>query len=260
MGGKLLIIHYTLLIIIVSLKNFRGSVSFSGILYLIATPIGNLDDISCRVINTLKNCDKLFVEDTRVFKKLAKGFGIDTPAESYYEHNELEQIPSIIEALKTGAEIGLVSDAGTPLISDPGYKLVRECRKNNIRVSAIPGAFAGVIALSISGFETDSFAFFGFLPHKPGKKEKALIRALESPMASIFYESPHRIKKTLKMLKDLEPDREVFIARELTKMHEETIYGKAKAVWEELEKRSSIKGELVFILRRKGGIRVCKEL
>lgn len=218
-------------------------------LYVVATPIGNLDDISFRAIETLKSVDLILAEDTRHFSKLKNRFEIETVVKSYHEHNEQKRTAEVVELLKSGKSVALVSDAGTPTISDPGYRIVRACRDEDIAVSPIPGPAAFLAALSASGLPTHAFTFEGFLPHKPGKKKKMVQDALAREHTSIFYESPHRILKSLKLIVELDPDREISIARELTKSFEEIITDSSKNVLDQLEKRSSIKGEIVLLMR-----------
>ena len=186
-----------------------------GILYLVSTPIGNRADISLRALETLKKTEILLCEDTRKTKMLLEFYEIFGPQlVSYYEPVEEAKIPQVIEWLKDGKIISLVSNAGTPLISDPGFKLVRECVRQKIKVEAIPGASALLAALTISGLPTDKFTFLGFLPKKDGKKEKLL---KEIKYTTIAYESPYRLVKTLEMLNKLMAEAEVVICRELTK-------------------------------------------
>ena len=192
-----------------------------GILYLVSTPIGNRADISLRALETLKKTEILLCEDTRKTKMLLEFYEIFGPQlVSYYEPVEEAKIPQVIEWLKDGKIISLVSNAGTPLISDPGFKLVRECVRQKIKVEAIPGASALLAALTISGLPTDKFTFLGFLPKKDGKKEKLL---KEIKYTTIAYESPYRLVKTLEMLNKLMAEAEVVICRELTKKFEETL-------------------------------------
>jgi len=229
----------------------------SGQLYVVATPIGNLADFSPRARDTLGKVALICCEDTRVFGKLAQQFGIGTPKLSYHEQNESSRVEEILARLRQGDDIALVSDAGTPGISDPGYRIVRACRKEGIAVTAIPGPSASVAALSISGLPTDRFYFEGFLPVKKGKKESTLKQLLALEVTAICYESPHRIENSLRMLGDLAPQREVFLARELTKLYEETIFGTAEEILArfhsgESDKASrSIKGEIVLIISGK---------
>ena len=196
-------------------------------LYIISTPIGNLGDITKRAVETLKNLDILLVEDTRVSGKLLKNFDIDTKMVSFNEYSEKTKTATIISLLKEGKTVGIISDAGTPLISDPGFFLVREAVKNNIKVTAIPGPTALIYALSISGLPTDKFIFLGYLPKKEGKKTnilKNLKKASEYITATvIFYESPYRLLATLRNINEVFGDIDVVVCRELTKIHEEVL-------------------------------------
>ncbi len=224
----------------------------SATLWVVATPIGNLEDFSTRAVNVLQTVHKVYAEDTRRFGKLAARYSIQTDARSCFEGNEKARVEEILSLLRAGNDIALVSEAGTPCISDPGFRVVAACREEGINVSCVPGASAAIAALSVSGFETDKFSFAGFLPQKSGRREKALKEALEHPAASIFYESPHRILKALDQLQSLSPQRDIFIAREMTKLHEEFIRGSAEEVYQLLASRPSIKGEFVLILRGAG--------
>ena len=218
-------------------------------LYVVSTPIGNLNDISPRAIEVLKSVSVILCEDTRTFGKLAGHFSIKTKLLSYHDHNEIKRSEEIIALLESGQSIALVSDAGTPTISDPGYRVINACHGHNISVSPIPGPSAIIAALSCSGFETHKFNFGGFLPVKDGKRRTALTEALEFESTSVFYESPYRILKSLKALKELEPGREIVVARELTKKFEEILRGTAEEIYETLSSRSSIKGEFVLLVR-----------
>ena len=198
-----------------------------GILYVISTPIGNLGDITKRAIETLNNLDILLVEDTRVSGKLLKNFDIDVKMISFNEYSEKAKTDSIINFLKNGQKVGIISDAGTPLISDPGFLLVREAIKNDIKVIAIPGPTALIYALSVSGLPTDKFIFMGYLPKKEGKRTnilKNLKKASEYITSTvIFYESPYRLLATLRNIKEVFGDIDIVICRELTKLHEEVL-------------------------------------
>lgn len=230
-----------------------------GTLYLVATPIGNLGDFAPRAVEVLKQADLVLAEDTRTFRKLASRFDISTPVESCHEHNERRKTKELIERLQNGKVLALTSDAGTPLLSDPGYHLVNAAHKAGIPVRCIPGPSAITAALALSGFEPHRFIFEGFLPPKSGRRTEALRRALGSGATVIFFESPHRIVKTLAELVRQAPDVEVCVARELTKMHEECLRGSAAKIYAELAGRPAVKGELVLLLRagsraRKGEI------
>ncbi|MCB0345358.1 MAG: 16S rRNA (cytidine(1402)-2'-O)-methyltransferase [Bdellovibrionales bacterium] len=221
----------------------------SGTLYVVATPIGNLDDFSSRALSVLRSVDIILAEDTRNFGRLAKRFEISTKALSYHDHNESSRAQDILAQLAQGKSAALVSDAGTPTLSDPGYRIVKACREADVSVIPIPGPSAAIAALSVSGFETDRFSFFGFLPQKPGKREKTVREALASECCVILYESVHKICKTLGLIASIEPQRDLFLAREMTKIHEEYLSGTAKELAGELESRSSVKGEFVLIIR-----------
>ncbi|HLA03838.1 MAG TPA: 16S rRNA (cytidine(1402)-2'-O)-methyltransferase [Patescibacteria group bacterium] len=196
-----------------------------GILYVISTPIGNLGDITKRAIETLKNLDILLVEDTRVSGKLLKNFDINVKMVSFNEYSEKTKTDLIINLLKDGKKVGIISDAGTPLISDPGFLLVREAIKNGIKVIAIPGPTALIYALTVSGLPTDKFIFLGYLPKKGGKRTnilKNLKKASEYITTTvIFYESPYRLLAALRNINEVFGDVDIVICRELTKLHEE---------------------------------------
>jgi len=213
-------------------------------LYIIATPIGNLKDITLRALEILKQVDLILAEDTRRTGKLLHHYGISNKMLSYNDINKKQRTKKIIELLKQGKDIALVSDSGTPGISDPGFYITREAIKNNIQIFPIPGPTAFVAALICSGLPTDKFSFYGFLPKKQGQKTKILQNIQQT---TIFYESPHRIQKTLKLMNDIIPEKDLVIARELTKKFEEFIRGTVKEVYAKL-KNKKIKGELVLIL------------
>lgn len=197
----------------------------SSKLYIVPTPIGNLKDITLRAIETLKNSDLILAEDTRTSKKLLKEYGIETQLRSFHQHNEHKVLKNIIDELKSGKQISIISDAGTPGISDPGYLLVRECIVQEIEIETLPGATAFIPALINSGFPNHNFIFEGFLPLKKGRKSKLEELAKES-RTFILYESPHRLVKTLNQLNEnLGENRKVSVSRELTKIHEETKRG-----------------------------------
>ena len=206
-------------------------------LYLVPTPIGNLEDITLRAIRILKEVDLILAEDTRTSGILLKHLEIKKPLKSYHIHNEHKSLQSIIAQLKEGTSMALISDAGTPAISDPGFLLVRECLKNEITIECLPGPTAFVPALVKSGFATDRFVFEGFLPHKKGRQTR-LQQIAEEPKTTVLYESPHRLLKTLEQLESLlDPERKVSVSRELTKMYEETITG-----------TGNVKGEIVIVI------------
>ncbi|MBU8848336.1 MAG: 16S rRNA (cytidine(1402)-2'-O)-methyltransferase [Desulfobacterales bacterium] len=215
----------------------------SGTLYIVATPVGNLEDITFRAIKTLKQADLIAAEDTRHSKKLLSHYGIQTKLVSCHEHNEANKIPQIITHLKTGLNIALICDAGTPTISDPGYKLVAAVAREKISVIPIPGCSAAIAGLSVSGLPTDSFLFSGFLPKKQQKQQHALESVKNQTSTLIFYESPRRIKILINNMLNILGDRKACLAREITKIHEEYIRGSLSEILQKLDKKDSIKGE-----------------
>ncbi len=220
-----------------------------GTLYLVGTPIGNLEDITLRALKTLKVADLIACEDTRQTLKLLNHYGIEKPTISYHEHNELTRAAELVVHLENGDNIALVTDAGTPGVSDPGYRLVALAVRHHIPVVPIPGPSAFLSALVASGLPTDSFRFSGFLPAKAGARRTVLESILDSPLTQIFYEAPHRIEETLREIVEvLGPERHVVIAREVTKLHEEFIRGRADAVLEEMERRGEPKGEITLLI------------
>ena len=216
-------------------------------IYIVPTPIGNLDDITLRAINVLKDVDLILCEDTRRSKKLLVHYEIETPLRSHHKFNEHQEVDIIIEKIKCGTKVALISDAGTPGISDPGYLIVRTCIQNNIEIDCLPGPTAFVPALINSGIPSDKFIFEGFLPVKKGRKTRLEILSKEE-RTMVFYESPHKILKTLNdFLIHFGSNRKVSISRELTKIYEETIRGTIHSVLESLTEKS-IKGEIVVIV------------
>ena len=223
-----------------------------GILYICGTPIGNLEDITLRVLKILKKVNLIATEDTRHTKKLLNHYQINTRVTSYYEYNKLKKAPYLVEILKNGQDIALVSDAGMPGISDPGYELINLVLKNNIKIIPVPGVSALITALVISGLPTDKFVFEGFLPRKI-KERKKYFKSIENEERTvIFYETPHRLKKALKDMLEILGDRKVVIARELTKLYEEIIRGKLSQVLTEISTKE-VKGEITLIVQ--GGIK-----
>lgn len=218
-----------------------------GILYVVATPLGNLEDMTLRGIRMLKEVDLIAAEDTRTTKKLLKRYEIHTPQTSYFEHNELKKAKALLARLKAGQKIALVSEAGTPGISDPGFRLIGHAISHNIPVVPIPGASAALAALSVSGLPTDSFLFLGFLPAKPSKRRKAMAGWKDMDRTIILYESPHRLVGTLRDLLEIFGDREIVIARELTKAFEEVLRGTISQVLEQLGKKR-IRGEITLVI------------
>ena len=223
----------------------------NGILYVVPTPIGNLEDITFRAVRILQQVDTIVCEDTRQTVKLLSHLKISKPLISFYTQNQLKRIPQIITTLKEGKNIALVSDCGTPAISDPGYYLIKEAIDNDITVVPLPGACALITALVGSGITTDSFVFLGFLRRKPGKMKKELELAKQTETTIIFYESPHRILKTLEICKEVfGDDVNVVLARELTKKFEEFIRGSITDVINNLSNRQ-ILGEFAVIISNK---------
>lgn len=218
-----------------------------GKLYIVPTPIGNLKDMTFRAIEVLKEVDLVLAEDTRTSGKLLKHFEIHTPLQSHHMHNEHKTIDGLIAKLKSGSTIALISDAGTPAISDPGFLLTRACIENHIEVDCLPGATAFVPALVNSGLPNEKFVFEGFLPVKKGRQTRLQILA-EETRTMIFYESPHKLIKTLTNFCEYFGDeRPVSVSRELTKLYEETVRGTAKEILEHFTKKPP-KGEIVIIV------------
>lgn len=219
-------------------------------LYLVPTPIGNLDDMTVRAVKTLQEVSLILAEDTRTSRPLLNHFNITTPVQAHHLFNEHQSVAGIVQRLKSGEDIALITDAGTPTISDPGFLLVRECVKNNVEVRALPGATAFVPALVCSGLPAERFTFEGFLPHKKGRQSK--LEALkEEKRTMIFYESPHRIGKTLEQFREIFGDeRQVSISREISKKFEETIRGTLLEI-STLYKDKQAKGEFVIVLAGK---------
>jgi len=223
-----------------------------GILYLVASPIGNLEDITFRAVRILKECDLIACEDTRHTLKLLNHYGIEKPLISYHEHNETERSGELIVRLRDGSSVALISDAGMPLVADPGYRLVTAAVAEGISVRPIPGASALVTALAASGLPTDSFRFGGFLPPKSGQRSSVLETLKSEQSTLIFYEAPHRILDTLVDVDRVMGARLVVIARELTKTHEEFLRGTARQVLEILQARPAVKGEITLLIGKAG--------
>lgn len=220
-------------------------------LYLVATPIGNLEDITFRAVRILKEADLIACEDTRQTQKLLTHYGIKTRTVSYHEHNEITKAAELVVDLEGGAKIALVTDAGMPGISDPGFRLIALAIRHHVPVIPIPGASAFLAALVASGLPTDSFRFSGFLPPKSGQRRKLFESVLESPRTQVFYEAPHRLLETLAEVVDiLGPDRHIVVAREVTKMHEEFLRGRASEVLDQLNNRGEVKGEITLLIAK----------
>jgi 16S rRNA (cytidine1402-2'-O)-methyltransferase len=219
----------------------------AGVLYVVATPIGNLEDISLRALRILKEVDLIAAEDTRHTRILLDHYEIRTPLVSYHEHNEKTQAPRLAERLAHGEDVALVSYAGTPAISDPGYRLVVEALRIGIRVTPIPGASALASALSASGLPTDRFVFEGFLPSKKSERESRLEALRGERRTVVFYEAPHRLKDALTAMQRILADREIVVGRELSKIHEEFLRGTIDEVIAQLAERE-VKGEITIIV------------
>ncbi|MHA6252922.1 16S rRNA (cytidine(1402)-2'-O)-methyltransferase [Oceanobacillus sp. CAU 1775] len=219
----------------------------AGAIHIVPTPIGNLEDITYRALNTLKTVELIAAEDTRNTKKLLNYFEISTPLTSYHEHNIKEKTGSLIAKAKDGAQIALVSDAGMPAISDPGYELVQEAIAEGVRVIVLPGANAALQALVGSGLPTDTFYFYGFLPRKKKDKENVLQQLKRLPTTIIFYESPFRVKDTLQAIQSELGNRQVAIARELTKRFEEYVRGTVEEVLD-WATTNELRGEFVLVI------------
>jgi 16S rRNA (cytidine1402-2'-O)-methyltransferase len=220
-------------------------------LYLVATPIGNLEDISYRAVRVLSEVPVIACEDTRQTRKLLDHYGIRTPAVSYHEHNEKERSEELAGRLARGESVALVSDAGTPLVSDPGYRLVRRAIEAGVRVVPIPGASALLAALAASGLPVDAFRFGGFLPHKASQRRRELESHAGETATLIYYEAPHRLRESLEEIATaLGPDRPVTVARELTKVHEEFLRGPASEVARAVAAREAVKGEITLLIGR----------
>jgi 16S rRNA (cytidine1402-2'-O)-methyltransferase len=219
-----------------------------GELFIIATPIGNLEDMTFRAIRVLKEADLIAAEDTRHSAKLLRHYGISTGTTSYFEHNEKAKGREIIKRLLDGKSVALITDAGTPAISDPGYRLVKLAVENNIRVTAVPGASALTAALSVSALPTDDVRFMGFVPSSGGDRGSFLKKMRGVATTFVFYDSPGRLLKTLNNILELLGDLDIVIARELTKLHEELIRGKVSEVIEKFDDKK-LRGEITVILR-----------
>ncbi len=219
----------------------------NGTLYVVATPIGNLEDFSKRGRRILAAVDRILAEDTRVTRRLCRHFEIATPIESFHEGNEDRKTARVLERMEEGLSFALVSDAGTPLVSDPGFLLVREVRSAGLEIVPVPGPSAAIAALSVSGLPMDRFAFLGFVPRKAGKARNWFEAAPDETL--VVYETPHRIRRTLAILADLWPNRDIALLRELTKVHEEYLGGTAKEILDALEPEKD-RGEFVLVIGR----------
>ncbi len=229
----------------------RGASVGGPSLYLVATPIGNLEDITLRALRVLKEVDLIACEDTRQTLKLLSHYGIQTRTISYHEHTEMTKAAELVVDLESGAKIALVTDAGMPGISDPGFRLIALAIRHHVPVVPIPGASAFLAALVASGLPTDSFRFSGFLPAKSGQRRKLLESIKDSPRTQVFYEAPHRLLETLAdVCEVLGEARHVVVAREVTKIHEEFLRGRAQEVLSELKSRGEVKGEITLLIAK----------
>jgi 16S rRNA (cytidine1402-2'-O)-methyltransferase len=218
-----------------------------GKLLIVGTPLGNLADMSPRAVAALKSADLILCEDTRHTRKLLTHFGINRPTDSYHEHNEDQKAGSLIERIERGETLALVSDAGMPVISDPGYRIVRLARERGVAVEPIPGPFAGVLALASSGIAPLPFTFLGFTPHRQGERRDFYRTAAELAHTVVIYESPERVIASLEDALEVLGDAEVTVARELTKMHEELLSGTIGEVLAVLRQRERVHGEITLV-------------
>jgi 16S rRNA (cytidine1402-2'-O)-methyltransferase len=223
-----------------------------GTLYIVATPIGNLEDMTLRALRVLREVDAIACEDTRQSSKLLNHFGISKPVVSYHEHNETGRAAELVKRMESGASVALVTDAGTPLVSDPGYRLVQAAIAAGVTVVPIPGVSALVTALSAAGLPTDTFRFCGFLPAKSSQRKKALEGLKGETGTLLFYETPHRILDALDDIDSVMGARPVVVARELTKLHEEFLRGTAAQIRAQLAARPTVKGEITLLIGKGG--------
>ena len=226
-----------------------------GRCHLVATPIGNLGDIGLRALAVLSAADIVFAEDTRHTRRLLDRYGIKVPLASYHDHNKVRVVPDIVSRLKDGEKVAVVSDAGMPCISDPGFTLTRALLQEDLPWTVIPGPSSTVTALVLSGYSPDRFLYLGYAPRKKGQRRTFLEMALEEPGTVLIFESCHRIRSTLEILGELDPARQVAVAREISKIHEETLRGNADQLLEILTGKR-LKGELVMVLQGRGGRRL----
>lgn len=238
-------------------KSFKGQSQY-GILYLVPTPIGNLQDMTFRAVDTLKNVDIICAEDTRNTGLLLKRFEIATKQVSFHEHNAFEKLPDLIELLKTGKSLAQVSDAGMPSISDPGHDLVKAAISEGISVVALPGASAGITALIASGLAPQPHVFYGFLPRKAGQQKSFFQEKMAYPETQIFYESPYRVADTLENILSVYGDREVVVVRELTKLYEEYQRGRISEILAYLSE-NPLKGECLILVAGASGTITLKQ-
>jgi|SRR5690625_4441994 len=218
-------------------------------LYITGTPLGNLDDMSVRAVRTLKEADIILCEDTRLTRKLTNHFEITTPLRSYHDHNKDQVEDDIISEMKEGKVFALVSDAGMPVISDPGYELIRKMQETDLEYAVIPSASAFTLALVASGIPSFEFTFFGFLPKTGSRKNDKLKQIMYRPQTSVLYESPHKLKQTIKGMLDIDEAREMSISREITKKFEQHRRGSVREIYDMLDKEIPLKGEFVIVIR-----------
>jgi 16S rRNA (cytidine1402-2'-O)-methyltransferase len=219
----------------------------AGVLYVVATPIGNLEDLSPRALRVLREVDRIAAEDTRRTSNLLRHFGVETPLTSYFDAVETRKAPALVAEILEGKTLALVSDAGTPLVSDPGFRLVRAAIEAGIRVVPIPGASAVTTLLAVAGLPCERFVFEGFLPAKPGKRRKRLEALRDEPRTVVLYESVHHVIRTLVEIEEILGDRPAALGRELTKLHEEVLRGRVSEIRATLE-RGTPKGEFVIAI------------
>lgn len=217
-------------------------------LYVVATPIGNLEDITLRAIKTLQAVDLIAAEDTRHTRRLLAHYAIGTPLISCHEHNEQQRTPELIDKMRAGASVALVTDAGTPSVSDPGYRLVCAALEAGLKLFPIPGVSAAITALCVSGLPTDAFVFVGFAPRKAGKRRELLNALAAEPRTLVFYDSPRRVGGLLQELRTLMGDRPAVLGREMTKLHEEFIRGRLSEIQARLADRAAVKGECTLLV------------
>ena len=225
----------------------------AGTIFLVATPIGNLEDITLRALRVLREADLIACEDTRRTGRLLSHFRIERPLLSCHEHNEARRAAEIVTRALEGESVAVVSDAGTPAISDPGLRVVRTALDAGVRVTPIPGPNAAVAALAVSGLPSDGFRFGGFLPRRKGQRRRALEAVRDRTQTTIFFEAPHRILETMSDIEVALGDRQIVLARELTKLHEELLRGSARSIAKDLSLRPAIKGEFVVLIGPGGG-------
>ena len=226
----------------------QGTPVSPGRLFVVATPLGNREDLSMRALRVLNEVALIACEDTRRSGPLLRAHGIKTPLTSYFEHNERDKAPRLLALLREGKDIALISDAGTPAVSDPGFRLVRDARDQGLPVLPVPGPSAAIAALCVSGLPTDRFLFVGFLPHKAPARRASLLDLASRRETLVFYESPLRVLATLKNMLEAFSDREAFLCREATKLHEEYLRAPLSTLLETLQARPRVRGEIVLVI------------